>query len=328
MLARRGVIALPDGSVFETPLLLHSFSSRGFPDIKRIMNGLAEIIRAPALVSAYDVKHDLILRNLSFIYPLVFIDSGGYECLNSSEIVGHDKSELKTKSWSLSEYKETIEKLLLENKTHKVIIGYDSYGKVERQIKLTRARFKEFEKIKKPFIKEILVKSESKKDTLLSIDKITSNIQDFSDFNIIGFTEKELGDSLLSRLRNLIEIRKALDEKKMKQPIHIFGSLDTMTTPLYFLCGADIFDGLTWLRYGYLKGLTIYQPNVWLDRFPIDRVDYYSRLTTFINNYNYLQELSLQMKAFVKNQNLEVFDGKEDFIKNSEFFEKILAKVI
>lgn len=318
---------MPDGGIIETPLLLPSFSSRGFPDIKAIMKGLSEVIRGPALVSAYDIKHGLISSKFSFIYPLVFVDSGGYECLNSSEIIGHDKSELKARFWSVPQYKKTIKMMLAENNSHKAVIGYDFYGSFKSQIKFTEALFKEFEKTKKAFVKEILVKSESKKKTFLNVDKIVSNIKSLNSFDIIGFTEKELGDSLLSRLQNLTKIRRALDENNMKQPIHIFGSLDTITTPLYFFCGADIFDGLTWLRYGYLKGLTIYQPNVWVDKFPIDRDDYYARLTTFINNYNYLQDLGLQMKAFVKNNDFCVFDGKDDFVKNSEFFKTILAKV-
>ena len=65
MLARRGKITLPDGGIIETPLLLPSFSSRGFPDIKEIMKGLSEVIRGPALVSAYDIRHELILKNFS-----------------------------------------------------------------------------------------------------------------------------------------------------------------------------------------------------------------------------------------------------------------------
>ncbi len=49
-------------------------------------------------------------------------------------------------------------------------------------------------------------------------------------------------------MQNIAKLRKALDKAGLNIPLHVFGSLDTVTTPLYFLAGADIFDGLTWLR--------------------------------------------------------------------------------
>ena len=80
---------------------------------------------------------------------------------------------------------------------------------------------------------------------------------ELSHFSIIGFTEKELGPSLLKRMTAIARVRRALKEVNLDLPIHVFGSLDTISTPLYFLAGADIFDGLTWLRYAFRDGVRI-----------------------------------------------------------------------
>lgn len=81
-------------------------------------------------------------------------------------------------------------------------------------------------------------------------------------FHALGVTEKELGGNFKERMINIARIRKALNGVGLENmPIHIFGSLDTVSTPLYFVAGADIFDGLTWLRFAYYKGMTIYRQN-------------------------------------------------------------------
>jgi hypothetical protein len=74
----------------------------------------------------------------------------------------------------------------------------------------------------------------------------------------VGFTEKELGDSYLSRLTTLARLRIVLDEAGISAPIHLFGALDPLFTPLYFAAGAEIFDGLSWMRYGYSGGLAVH----------------------------------------------------------------------
>jgi hypothetical protein len=70
-------------------------------------------------------------------------------------------------------------------------------------------------------------------------------------FSVIGVTEKELGSSMGRRLICLAELRDSLTAAGLHTPIHVFGGLDPLMTPLYFMAGADIFDGLSWLRYAF-----------------------------------------------------------------------------
>jgi len=99
-------------------------------------------------------------------------------------------------------------------------------------------------------LREILLKPETTNQRFLQVPAIVENIRALADFDIIGLTEKEVGSSIFDRMQNIATIRLALDKAGMEIPIHVFGSLDTITTPMYFLAGADIFDGLTWLGDG------------------------------------------------------------------------------
>lgn len=328
MFARKTKLNLPDGSFIETPILLPAFSSRGFPDIKDIVKGVREVMVGPALISAYDIHYNYKrIGNFSFLKPLIFIDSGGYECLSNNGIIEHSKNRFKLYKWSTKLYNQAIRKFLNRNRIPKAIVSYDRTMKLSSQIKLANSSFKSFVKEGQEFLKEILLKPESKKQRYLNMNEVIANIRKLGDFDIIGMTEKELGNCLLDRMENLSKIREALTDNNMNQLLHVFGSLDTIVTPLYFFCGADIFDGLTWLRYSYLKGLTIYQPNNWIEKFSVDIDDYYLRLTTFIGNYHYIKEMELQMKSFVKNKNFSVFNSKDDFIDRGELFRKVLEKM-
>ena len=254
MFARKTKLNLPDGSFVETPILLPAFSSRGFPDIKDIVKGVREVMLGPALISAYDIYYNYKrIGNFSFLKPLIFVDSGGYECLSNNEIIGHSKNRSKSDEWSTELYDQAIRKSLNMNRIPKTIVSYDRTMKLSSQIKRANSSFKSFLKEGQEFLKEILLKPESKKQRYLNMNEIIASIRKLSDFDIIGMTEKELGDCLLNRMENLSKIREALTGNNMNQLLHVFGSLDTIVTPLYFFCGADIFDGLTWLRYSYLK---------------------------------------------------------------------------
>jgi len=100
-------------------------------------------------------------------------------------------------------------------------------------------------------------------------------------------------------------------------PIHVFGSLDTLSTLLYFVMGADIFDGLTWLRYGYEEGRTIYRHEFAAHNFPPNKPSQDADEQCLRMNYNYLQDMELQMKAYITTGDFSSFKY------NSEAIEKL-----
>ena len=117
---------------------------------------------------------------------------------------------------------------------------------------------------------------------------VASHVDAFSEFDIIGLTEAELGDSVLMRMRNIAFLRQLMDIQKIHKPLHIYGSLDPVCTPLYFLAGADIFDGLSWLRFAYRDELAVYHRNrVPLDFDPSVSEDV-GRMRSYMANLHYL----------------------------------------
>lgn len=76
-------------------------------------------------------------------------------------------------------------------------------------------------------------------------------------FQLLGVTEKELGNSSLERIVRIAKLQQALDDASLRIPIHVFGALDPLSVCLYFVAGAEVFDGLTWSRYAYRSGQSI-----------------------------------------------------------------------
>ena len=66
MLARISTISHPSGGTLKTPLLVPSFSSKGFPKVAKILETMREVISGPILVSAYDMHYQNIDTPLDF----------------------------------------------------------------------------------------------------------------------------------------------------------------------------------------------------------------------------------------------------------------------
>jgi hypothetical protein len=89
VLAGRRSLRLNGVEIERTPLLVPSFSSKGFPEIKEIVGYSSELIEGPILVSAYDLHYGCIEGPFDFA-SLIFLDSGGYEAskMRISPILG------------------------------------------------------------------------------------------------------------------------------------------------------------------------------------------------------------------------------------------------
>jgi hypothetical protein len=97
----------------------------------------------------------------------------------------------------------------------------------------------------------------------------------------------------------------------------VFGSLDPIGSPLYFLAGAEIFDGLTWLRYGYNNGTASYSHNTVALQFGIDQSQINVQAANLVNNYNYLIRLQNEMKMFLNDGDFGVFKCNSEFLRDS-----------
>ena len=134
------------------------------------------------------------------------------------------------------------------------IVNWDCYEPFGNQI----AKAQEFFAARKQFISVFLLKPEKERDAY-DLNALRRHVADLRGFSIIGVTEKELGSSVVDRLVGIARLRHDLDAEGVAAPIHVFGALDPLYTPLYFGFGAEIFDGLSWLRYGFHDDLLVHQ---------------------------------------------------------------------
>jgi hypothetical protein len=284
--------------VAETPLMLPSFSSKGFPQIAKIMKLMGEFITGPILVSAYDIYHKEITHKITFS-ELIFLDSGGYEARYE-----HDLSEAYGKLHKPKPWNRRFHESALRNWSSKwptVAVTYDSPAQFQSFTQQIKAA-KESKGSHAKFLWELLLKPETKKDKFIGMKKVIKHVHQLRDFAVVGMTEKEIDDSLFGAMTKIARLRVAMDAADVRAPIHIFGSLDPLTSVLYFISGAEIFDGLTWLRFGYHEGRTMYAQNYAAihDSEGIRRKNTDQSYEMWKNNYYYLEKLKTHMLNYVR----------------------------
>jgi hypothetical protein len=300
MLANRRKVTLKNGAVISTPLLLPSFSSKALQNesVTEIIEYMSATITDEILVSAYDLLfHKLPSKKIKKFASAVFLDSGGYEGSKDADLSDTGEHQYIPGQWTQKHLDKALsEKWDFEIPT--VLVTYDSpHSKTTIKNQIDRG--------KKHFLKwpraarNILFKTESVKEPILNIKSIIDHKHELANFDVIGVTEKELGKSTLDRMVNIASIRLALQSIGLETPIHVFGSLDSISSPLYFLAGADIFDGLTWLRYAYSDGNTIYKHNYGATHLGISFDDYRVNGKIWSDNYFYLFKVREDMQKFL-----------------------------
>lgn len=295
MLASRRQLVVNGVEVARTPLLVPSFSSKGFPKIGKIFQYMSEFIDGEALVSSYDIYHKKIKG--PFDYPsLVFLDSGGYEAAKDTDLSDTQENEHIPKTWCREWHEEVLKSW--DQKVPTVVVSYD-HPDDRKPIVDQIEQAKEMAMPGGKVLREILIKPETKTQIIIQIDNVIDNVHALADFDVIGVTEKEMGTDLFSRMTNIARLRKALRAAGLRIPIHVFGSLDTISTPFYFVAGADIFDGLTWLRYAYLDGLTLYRQNFGVLALGFQTKTKMIDAQCWTKNYYYIKDLELEMRRFL-----------------------------
>ena len=295
-----------------TPLLVPSFSSKGFPEVAGIIKMAEEFIEGPMLISAYDLHYKHITP--PFAAPaLLFLDSGGYEASKDTELSDLAEQEQTPQLWT-NEYHQSILESW-EPTVPTVVISYD-HPKDRVLVADQISRAQELP-TKENTLREILLKPETVAQPFLNVNHVIPLVHRLAQFDIIGITEKEIGSSILDRMTNIARLRMALDKAGLATPIHVFGSLDTLSTPLYFVVGADIFDGLTWLRFGYREGQTIYRQNFGALTLGVNTKAHMVDGRCWAHNLQYLKDMELEMKRFLKEQSFGAFRYHRELIERS-----------
>src|SRR5579864_2012212 len=264
------------------------------------------------LISAYDLHYKHITA--PFAAPaLIFLDSGGYEAGKDADLSDLAEHEQTPQIWTPEDHEAILQSWEADVPT--IFISYDHpKDRIPVAEQITRAQALP---TKENTLREILLKPETTTQRFLNVDHITPHVHQLVQFDIIGITEKEIGSSILDRMKNVAQLRMALNQAGLDTPIHVFGSLDTLSTPLYFVAGADIFDGLTWLRFGYRDGQTLYRQNFGALSLGVNAKAHMIDARCWVSNYYYLKELELEMRRFLKDHKFEAFRYHSGLIEQS-----------
>lgn len=321
------------GVKLSTPLLVPSFSSKGLgfipfdeklgfdkrdgkreiSEANQIMATSSQVITETALVSAFDYAQGFIPEpeNLTLNVELMFVDSGGYETSNYYDLSELFEAPSYKHNWNKLNHLESLKKW--PEHSPAVFISFDQNIEFAKQIE-------DAQKLSANFpnqLSSFLIKPEKPGNKNIPLKSILPVIDELKHFDIIGITEKELGHSIITRMTNLAEFRNDLDKAGITAPIHVFGSLDPVTTCLYFLSGAEIFDGLTWSRMSYHNGMATYKANNGAISYGIHESDDKVKVRTLFDNVYYLYNLQEKMQEFAKTKDFGVFPDHNDFLKKS-----------
>lgn len=250
------VVRIGGGVAAPTPLLLPSFSSRALTPGARTQRKNREaaertvkLVVGPVLISAYDLHAGAFRgrrrsRDIPLLGPgLTFVDSGGYE-----NFVRPDRK------WTAERHAATLE--TWPSDVPAVMVGFDTPAlDIRSQVDAAASILPARRVGRALLIKPIPGAGRSEPGGMLDLIKqLEWPVVSLEGIDVIGVTEKEAGSTLRERIETVMLLRRALDFRGSDIPIHLFGGLDPALTPLFFLAGADVFDGLSWLRYAFVGG--------------------------------------------------------------------------
>jgi hypothetical protein len=323
----------PLGISVETPLMVPSFSSKGFifnksgvSETADVLNLSREFLTESLLVSAYDLYYKHLPFSDEYLSTdVAILDSGGYETSDVYDLSASSKYSYPIKEWCQNKYEEIINQW----PKHKagIIVSYD-HGEKRSPLNIQIEQANELFSKYPQFLNDFLIKPETEDQRYIQMDNIIAHIEKMLNFTFIGVTEKELGGSTLDRMVNVGKIRQALDDNKIESPIHVFGSLDPLTSILYFLAGAEVFDGLTWLKYSYFNGAAIYQTNYGAlhNQLGIHVRDSKIRSQSIVNNIYTLDRMKYILKEFIVSKNFDLFNELSEGL--GALLEKLYNKFI
>lgn len=309
MLCRTSKLTHPTSGVsLETPLLVPSFSSKGFgfgpggkPEVQRVLDASQEFITRTCLVSAYDVHYGYVPepKDLTITVDLFFLDSGGYEVSEDHDLSAIEKPIHRPGDWDVAKLRAVWERW--PDGLPAVLISYDHSGHRMPMAEQLRDA-KQAASAAPAHLHSFLLKPEAQEERSLepALRALQAQIGELEGFQLLGLTEKELGRSPLERMVRIAGLRKALDDASLRIPIHVFGALDPLSVSLYFVAGAEVFDGLTWSRYAYNAGQCVYLHSNAAATYGLDVDDDEARVRTIKDNLRYLDHLERSLRRLAE----------------------------
>jgi hypothetical protein len=307
-------------------LLIPSFSSKGFArskkgeksEIGNILAASGEFLTEAFLISAYDVFYGHIPKpkELPFTPEFIFLDSGGYEISTDRDYSSVIDPLPAAEPWDLPKLQSVLDEW--PDEIPIVIVSYDHPDErkpIAQQVTDARKFFRRYPQ----HLHLLLLKPEKDTQSLVG-DALKSAIADakqLGSFDLIGVTEKELGRSMLDRMVQIARLRRAMDDVDVHIPIQVFGSLDPLSVCLYYVSGAELFDGLTWIRYGYDEGRCLYTHNLGVLKYGIHVSDNLVKSRAIADNCYCLQDLQRRLREFEATKERDKLSPHQKLIKNA-----------
>lgn len=326
MLCRTSKLIHPaSGASLKTPLLVPSFSSKAFgfdrcgqPEVRRVLKAAQEFITRACLVSAYDVHYAYIPepQDLVVTVDLMFVDSGGYEVSDDRDLSAVEKPVHRPREWDAEKLQVIWERWPAGLPA--VFVSYDHSN--HRRSVTEQLRDAKRAMLAQPGqLHSFLLKPQAKEEHSLesALLALSGQLEELAEFRLLGVTEKELGNSLLERMVRVARLRQALDDGSLRIPIHVFGALDPLSVCLYFIAGAEVFDGLTWSRYGYRSGRCIYIHNSAAMAYGLDVNDDEARVCTIKDNLRHLDALERSLRKFSQTGDWDQLMDNRDFVRGA-----------
>lgn len=298
------------------PLFFYSYSSNGFPDLVNRMKDSLQYIPM-YLLSLYDFKYNLPKELITPDDSRIRIwDSGGYEMLGYS--TNYNSSSLE--KWDASTYIHTANAIPWNGKD--ILGSFDTptesipiQDQIERAIDL-------YSKIEGNYFRDLLIHIPYDADPYVLSEMLKPYV---NEFHILGVTEKEIAPTWAHGIRFIKQLRSALSTLQTQHyiPIHVFGCLDLKTVIRFALAGADIFDGLTWLRYFFSNGEVLYKQELQY-AVPIKQLlnlNIDPKLFMMRHNIQEMERLRSHLVYAINTNNLEKFEIEmSDISKSSDHF--------
>jgi hypothetical protein len=314
------------GVTLQTPLLIPSFSSKGFAkskkdgksDIGAIFAAASEFLTESYLISAYDVYYKNLPEPAQFTLTpeLIFIDSGGYEISTDRDYSSVIDPLPAPEEWDISKWESVVSSW--SGEIPAVAVSYDHHEErlpFTEQVELARKRFR----CCPQHLHSLLIKPEKATQNLLTeaLRSTIASASELGSFDLVSVTEKELGRSMLDRMAQIAKLRIAMDEASVSAPIHVFGALDPLSVCLYYIAGAEVFDGLTWIRYAFDNGQCVYAHNNGALKYGINALDNQIKSRTLADNCYYLQDLQQKLRDFETTKKWDKLHPNNTFIEDA-----------
>ena len=130
-----------------TPIVIPSFSSRGFPYIGEIYDNTKRYLGKSSLISAYDIHYGNMLQDDIYASDILFIDSGGYEAKPVPDLTESYVDGRLSNGWSTDCYEAVLERLQPLSKLVVVNYDYSDPHPISTQVDLAKKTFSKISKL-------------------------------------------------------------------------------------------------------------------------------------------------------------------------------------